>query len=116
MRSAGDERTIRGRARGRGRPRPTRSRDSTIASDDTVSQTAEGLDIGNGPGGEDERENWLAELRAERHRLESVVLMMPAPVALHLGPEHRYVLANDAYQRVSGAHRQLIGRTPRELF
>src|SRR5947209_15452560 len=86
------------------------------ASDQTVSQTAEGLDVSNGPRGEDEREEWLAELRAERHRLESVVLMMPAPVALHLGPEHRYVLANEAYQRVSGAHRQLIGRTPRELF
>jgi PAS domain S-box-containing protein len=63
-----------------------------------------------------ERERILAELDSERERLRALLLQMPAPVALHLGPEHRYALINDAYQRVSGSHRELTGRTPRELF
>ena len=63
-----------------------------------------------------EREHLLAELGAERERLQAVVRHMPAPLALHLGAEHRYALVNDAYRQVSGAHRALEGRTPRELF
>jgi PAS domain S-box-containing protein len=63
-----------------------------------------------------ERGRLLDELEAERDRLRSLILQMPAPVALHLGPEHRYALANDWYRQVSGAHRDLIGNAPRDLF
>ena len=63
-----------------------------------------------------ERERLLAEVGAERERLRALVLQMPAPVALHEGPEHRYVLINDAYQRIGGTWRDVVGRTPPEAF
>ena len=54
-------------------------------------------------------------LAAERERLRNVVLRAPVPMALHEGPEHRYVLVNDAYKRVSGG-RDVTGLTLREAF
>ena len=57
-----------------------------------------------------------AALAAERERLRSLVLHMPAPVALLEGPEHRYTLVNDAYKRVSGGGRDVTGLTPPEAF
>jgi PAS domain S-box-containing protein len=36
----------------------------------------------------------------------------PAPLALVEGPEHRFVLVNDAYKRVSGGGRDVTGLTP----
>jgi PAS domain S-box-containing protein len=63
-----------------------------------------------------ERERLAAEVEAERERLRSVVLHAPAPLALLLGPEHRYALVNDAYKRVSGGGRDVTGLTPREAF
>lgn len=59
----------------------------------------------------------LAEqaLETERGRLRSVVLQAPVPMAMHEGPEHRYVLVNDAYKRVSGG-RDVTGLTLREAF
>ena len=65
---------------------------------------------------EHERMRLLAELSAERERLRGLILQMPAPVALHEGPEHRYTLVNDAYQRISGTWRTVAGRTPPEAF
>ena len=65
---------------------------------------------------EADRARLLAELGAERERLRALVLLMPAPVALHEGPEHRYALVNDAYQRLSGRWRAVAGRTPPEAF
>ncbi len=64
---------------------------------------------------EDERQQLIANLTVERERLQSVILSMPAPLALHLGPELRFALANEAYGRISG-HRDLIGLSPREAF
>lgn len=54
-------------------------------------------------------------LAAERERLRAVILQAPIPMALHGGPEHRYVLANAAHQRVSGG-RDVTGLTLREAF
>lgn len=64
---------------------------------------------------EKEREQLVADLTIERERLRSVILNMPAPVALHMGPELRFELANEAYHQISG-HRDLIGLSPREAF
>jgi signal transduction histidine kinase len=65
---------------------------------------------------ERERARLLAALGAERERLRSLVVQMPMPVALHEGPEHRFAIVNDAYQRSSGAWREVAGRTPPEAF
>ena len=54
-------------------------------------------------------------LEAERERLRGVILQAPVPMALHDGPDHRYVLVNDAYKRVSG-ERDVTGLTLREAF
>jgi PAS domain S-box-containing protein len=65
---------------------------------------------------EAERVRLLAELGAERERLRAVILHMPAPLALLVGPEHRFELVNDAYKRVSGGGRDVTGLTPPEAF
>jgi PAS domain S-box-containing protein len=65
---------------------------------------------------DDERTRLLAELSAERERLRGVIRQAPVPMALHEGPEHRYVLVNDAYKRVSGGGRDVTGLTLREAF
>ncbi|MBD0320234.1 MAG: PAS domain-containing protein, partial [Gemmatimonadetes bacterium] len=62
-----------------------------------------------------ERERLVAEASAERERLRAVILNMPAPLALLVGPEHRFDLVNDAYRRVSGG-RDITGLTPPEAF
>ncbi|GJG89408.1 hypothetical protein tb265_45890 [Gemmatimonadetes bacterium T265] len=58
-----------------------------------------------------------AAVAAERERLRSLVLHMPAPVALLAGDAGglRYELVNAAYTRVC-AGRPLVGRTHREAF
>jgi PAS domain S-box-containing protein len=63
-----------------------------------------------------ERERLLAELGAERELLRSIILHMPAPLALLMGPEHRFDIVNDAFRRVSGGGRDVTGLTPREAF
>jgi PAS domain S-box-containing protein len=63
-----------------------------------------------------ERERLLAELGAERELLRSVILHMPAPLALLVGPEHRFDIVNAAYRRVSGGGRDVTGLTPPEAF
>ncbi|HZF69132.1 MAG TPA: PAS domain-containing protein [Gemmatirosa sp.] len=65
---------------------------------------------------EQERDHLLAELAAERERLRSLILQMPAPVALLEGPEHRITVANDAFIRGSGPRPPMLGRTSREAF
>jgi PAS domain S-box-containing protein len=61
------------------------------------------------------RKRTEAKLTAERERLRSIILRMPAPVALHMGPEHRFAIVNDAFRGVSGG-RDVTGMTPREAF
>ena len=63
-----------------------------------------------------ERERLLATLALEREQLRAVILHAPAAMALHVGPEHRYDLVNDAYRRISGGGRDVTGMTPREAF
>ncbi|HYW31524.1 MAG TPA: PAS domain-containing protein, partial [Gemmatimonas sp.] len=65
---------------------------------------------------ERERDRLFMDLGAERERLRSVILNMPAPLALLEGPEHRYTLVNDAYRRVSGGGRDITGPTPRQAY
>ena len=55
-------------------------------------------------------------LEVERERLHAVVMAAPAPMALHVGPAHRYELVNEAYRRISGGGRDVTGMTPREAF
>jgi PAS domain S-box-containing protein len=61
------------------------------------------------------RKRTEAALNAERERLRSIILEMPAPVGLHMGPEHRFAIVNDAFRRISGG-RNVTGLTPREAF
>jgi len=65
---------------------------------------------------EAERERLAAEVATERERLEALVRHMPAPVALLLGPEHRHVLVNAEFRRISGGGRDVTGLTIREAF
>ena len=52
----------------------------------------------------------------ELERLWAVVLNIPAPVALLVGPQHRHELVNDYYKIVSGGGRDVTGLTAREAF
>jgi PAS domain S-box-containing protein len=61
------------------------------------------------------RKRTEAALTAERERLRSIILEMPAPVGLHMGPEHRFTIVNDAFRRISGG-RDVTGLTPREAY
>ena len=63
-----------------------------------------------------ERERLLAQIAAERERLRAVILHAPAPMALHVGPEHRYELVNDAYRRLGGRPYDILGMPVREAF
>ena len=65
---------------------------------------------------ERERAGLLAEVAAERERLRAVILQTPAPLALLEGPEHRFVLVNEAFKRVSGGGRDVTGLTPAQAF
>ena len=63
-----------------------------------------------------DRDRLLVQVAAERERFRDVILHAPAPIALHVGPEHRYELVNDAYRRISGGGRDVTGMTVREAF
>jgi signal transduction histidine kinase len=63
-----------------------------------------------------ERERLVATLDVERARLRTLILRMPAPVALLLGPEHRHELVNDAFRRISAGGRDVTGLAVREAF
>ncbi|WP_194712905.1 sensor histidine kinase [Noviherbaspirillum soli] len=52
-------------------------------------------------------------LNAEREYLHSLLMAVPVPVSVLLGPEHRFYLENDAH-RVMSAGRELVGKTFRE--
>ncbi len=55
-------------------------------------------------------------LAAERERLRGLLLQMPAPVALLEGPEHRHVLVNDAYRRITRGGTDVTGLPLAEAF
>ena len=57
-----------------------------------------------------------AALAAERETLRALILAMPAPLALLDGPEHRYVLVNEAFRRAITSGRDVTGLTPQEAF
>jgi PAS domain S-box-containing protein len=65
---------------------------------------------------EQEHARLLAELTAQRERLHSLIVHMPAPLALLTGPEHRHEIVNDAFRRISGGGRDVTGLTVREAF
>jgi PAS domain S-box-containing protein len=49
-------------------------------------------------------------LEVEREYLERLLMAVPVPVSVLLGPEHRYFLRNEAHKQLVG-DRELIGRT-----
>ena len=55
------------------------------------------------------------ELRKEREYFQSLLMAVPVPVSVMLGPDHRFVLENDA-QRVMSQNRDVIGMTYREAY
>jgi PAS domain S-box-containing protein len=57
-----------------------------------------------------------AELAVERERLRSLILHVPAAMALLVGPEHVHALVNDASRRRSGGGRDVTGLTLRAAF
>lgn len=55
------------------------------------------------------------ELQQKDTFLRSLLMSVPVPVSVLLGPEHRYFLENDAH-RILTRDRDLIGKTYREAF
>lgn len=55
------------------------------------------------------------ELRKEREYFQSLLMAVPVPVSVMLGPEHRFVLENDAHRAMSH-NRDIVGKTYREAF
>lgn len=51
---------------------------------------------------------------SERLRLFEVFMQVPAPTAILIGPEHRYTVANEPYERTVG--RKVVGKTVHEAF
>ena len=57
----------------------------------------------------------LAQVEAERLRLEEVFRLAPSFMAVLRGPEHVFELANDRYRELAGG-RELIGKRVRDAF
>ena len=55
------------------------------------------------------------ELRKEREYFQSLLMAVPVPVSVMLGPEHRFVLENDAHREMS-RHRDIVGKTYRDAY
>ena len=55
------------------------------------------------------------QLRAEKTRLQKMFEQAPGFVATMSGPEHRFEIANAAYQQLVG-HRDVVGKTIREAL
>ena len=55
------------------------------------------------------------ELRKEREYFQSLLMAVPVPVSVMLGPDHRFVLENDAHRAMS-QNRDIIGKTYREAY
>ena len=62
-----------------------------------------------------ETQRLIGQLRIERERLRNLIQMMPAPVALHIGPEHRIEIMSEAFREISRG-RDLTGMTPQEAY
>lgn len=62
-----------------------------------------------------ERKQAEQALRESEERYRSLIRIMPAPVALHLGPDHRFSIVSDAFRVMSGG-RTLTGMTPGEAY
>ena len=62
-----------------------------------------------------ERDHLYHALNVERERLEYVFKQAPAFLAVVRGPDHVFVLANNAYYQLVG-HRELVGRPVREAL
>jgi PAS domain S-box-containing protein len=62
-----------------------------------------------------ERARLLAEVDAQRARLEELVMRAPAVMSVTRGPEHRFVLCNPRYRQLFGG-RDLTGLTARDAL
>ncbi len=61
-----------------------------------------------------ERDAAVRALEAERQQFYELLLQAPGAVAYLSGPDHRFVLANEAYEGIAG--RPVVGKTIREAF
>lgn len=52
----------------------------------------------------------ISELRMERERLRSLFRQTPSIMSVVHGPDHRVDMVNDAYRRLVGEERELVGR------
>jgi signal transduction histidine kinase len=64
---------------------------------------------------EEHRERLLRDLEVERSRLEYVFQRAPAFLAVVRGPEHTFVLINEAYSQLVG-HRPVLGKPVHEVL
>ncbi|KFE68653.1 PAS domain-containing protein [Hyalangium minutum] len=62
-----------------------------------------------------ERSRLLAEVEAQRARLEELVMRAPAVMSVTRGPEHRFVLCNPRYRHLLGG-RDVTGLTARQAI
>lgn len=60
---------------------------------------------------EQEREQRLAEQQSQRAFLEGLVAVIPTPLAITNGPDHRLQLVNGAYRHHAREHGEIVGRT-----
>jgi two-component system CheB/CheR fusion protein len=65
---------------------------------------------------EQERESLLMEHQRHREFLEQLVAVVPTPIAILHGPEHRYTLVNSAYRNLGRGKGEIIGRTVAEIW
>jgi PAS domain S-box-containing protein len=56
-----------------------------------------------------------AALEQERLYLRSLLMAVPVPISVMLGPDHRYQLQNAAHQQMT-AHREIAGKLFRDAF
>jgi PAS domain S-box-containing protein len=63
-----------------------------------------------------EAEAHRAESELQRAHLHSILMNLPASIAITRGPEHVFELVNDVYQRIAGPQRHLLGRRIREAI
>ncbi|MEE1613105.1 HWE histidine kinase domain-containing protein [Microvirga sp. CF3016] len=63
-----------------------------------------------------ELDETLADLKAEREYLHNLFRQMPSMMSVVRGPDHVLEMANDAYRRLVGEHRTLVGRPMREAL
>jgi signal transduction histidine kinase/PAS domain-containing protein len=58
----------------------------------------------------------VSDLVQATERFRLLIHRMPAPVAYHAGPDHRFEVVNDMFARLVGDGRRIIGLRPQDVF